>query len=399
MFDNALNYVLELFSAAQFVPHAVCLLWRPDLLWMHGLSDLFISLAYLAIPLTIIKAVHARPDLLDPKVARLFAVFITACALSHLSALMTLWVPAYGLQGVIKVITAAVSIFTAIQLARLLPAFLTMPSREELAQKEADVRVERRMREEAQEVRDKLSEFAHVASHDLKAPLRGISNQARFLQEDHGEFLAPDAKKRLDRIKVLCAQMEGIISTLLRYSQIGKTAASVDVRMHEVVDQIRSTLAETIEDKGAKIVVTTRLPDVYGDPSEVTTVFSNLIVNGLKYNDSDTVRLEIGFEDAVSVNGSTLRNVYYVRDNGIGIDPEFHDDVFRMFKRLHHHEAYGGGDGAGLAFVKRVIENSGGCISLVSSLGNGSTFYFSFGSDEEEQVPAQSSQTGSLGYV
>ncbi|MFK7746197.1 MAG: hypothetical protein AB8B47_14170 [Roseobacter sp.] len=132
-----LNYILELFSSAQFVPHAVCLLWRPDLLVMHGVSDFLISAPYLTIPIIILKAVKSRSDLLDPKVARLFAGFITACALSHLAGLLTLWYPAHGVQDVIKLATAAVFIYTAVQLPRLLPGFLTLPSRKEMALKHA----------------------------------------------------------------------------------------------------------------------------------------------------------------------------------------------------------------------------------------------------------------------
>ena len=120
------------------------------------------------------KAVKSRPDLIDPKVAKLFAAFITARALSHLAGLVTLWFPIYGIQGLIKVATAAVSIYTAIQLAKLLPIFLKMPSHQDMAKKNAEVELERMRTAEAQESQAKLSEFAYIASHDLKAPMRGI---------------------------------------------------------------------------------------------------------------------------------------------------------------------------------------------------------------------------------
>lgn len=373
-----LNYILELFSATQFVPHAVCLLWRPDLLVMHGLSDFLICAAYLAIPVTILKAVKSRPDLLDPKVARLFATFITACALSHLAGLLTLWYPAYGLQGAVKVATAAVSIFTAVQLARLLPVFLTMPSREELARKEAEVEIEQTRATEAQEARDKLSEFAYIASHDLKAPMRGIANQARFLVEDHGDALEPDARRRLDRMQELCRQLEGLISTLLKYSRIGKSEAQEEVDPNDVVTEVTTSLQELLAEKNAEIVVETTLPNLNVNPADIMTVLQNLIVNGLTYNDAEEKRIAIGFEDEVSVKGKKLLDTYYVRDNGIGIDAEFHEDVFRMFKRLNQPEAYGAGSGAGLAFVRKVVESNGGSILLQSAPGRGTTFYFSF---------------------
>jgi len=389
-----IDYILELFSSAQFVPHAVCLLWRPDLLVMHGLSDLLICAAYFAIPVTIMRAVKARPDLLDPKVARLFAAFITACALSHLSGLLTLWYPAYGFQGAIKVATAAVSIFTAIQLARLLPVFLTMPSRQEMAHKEAEVELQQRMKHEAQEARNKLSEFAYIASHDLKAPMRGIANQARFLIEDHGKSLEPDAHRRLDRMQELCGHLEALISTLLKYSRIGRSDAREDVDPEQFVNSISMLLSETLAEKNAHIEIETQLPVIQANPSDITTVFQNLILNGLTYNDAEEKHIAIGFKEEAIVNGSPMRDAFYVRDNGIGIDPEFQKDVFRMFKRLHHPDAYGEGSGAGLAFVRKVVEDNGGTIGLTSAPGEGSTFYFSF----TEQAPAKTRTAGATPF-
>lgn len=378
-----LDYILELFGAAQFVPHAVCLLWRPDLLIMHGVSDLLISASYFTIPVIIIKAVKRRPDLMDPGVARLFAAFITACALSHLSGLVTLWVPAYGVQGVIKMATAAVSIYTAVQLARLLPVYLTMPSRNDLASKVAQVAIEQEKAREAKEARDKLSEFAFIASHDLKAPLRGIANQARFLIEDHGDAIEPDARRRLNRMQDLCGHLEMLITTLLKYSRIGRSEAHKNVDPAEMVNTIVSTLKEFIAEQNAVVTVETVLPEISADPSDLQTVFQNLIVNGLTYNEATDKKVWVGYMDEKTVDSVRLQNVFYVRDNGIGIDGEFHDDVFRMFKRLNQPEAYKGGSGAGLAFVKKVIESNGGAIKLSSTPGHGTTFYFSFSKPED----------------
>lgn len=387
-----INYLLELFSSAQFVPHAVCLLWRPDLLIMHGVSDFLICAAYFAIPVTILRAVKARPDLLDPKVASLFAAFITACALSHMSGLLTLWYPAYGFQGVVKVATAGVSIYTAIQLARLLPVFLTMPSRQEMARKEAEVAIEQRKREAALEARDKLSEFAYIASHDLKAPLRGIANQARFLSEDHGETLEPDARQRLGRMQELCGQLDGLISTLLNYSRIGKSDARETVDPGEIANSISASIEETLTEANAEIIVETRLPEIQANPSDISIVLRNLIVNGLTYNQSEEKRIAIGFQEEAVVNGVRLLDAFYVRDNGIGIDAEFQEDVFRMFKRLNQPDAYGEGSGAGLAFVRKAIESNGGVIRLSSTPGQGSTFYFSF-TEQPVASPATAGHT------
>lgn len=386
------HYLEGLFSAAQFVPHAVCLLWRPDLLAMHGISDFLIGAAYLTIPLLILQASRRRPDLIDVRVARMFAAFITACALSHLAGLLTLWVPAYGFHGVIKVATAAISVYTAIQLTRLMADFLTLPSREEMAANRELVVISEARAERAEEVREKLSEFAYVTSHDLKAPVRGLSNHAKFLIEDHGEAIAPDARRRLDRMVELCEHMDRLISTLLRYSRIGRTAAEVDVDPGDAVDRIRRSLAEMLAERHGVIEIETPLPRLRANPADVDTVFRNLIINGLTYNDSDEKVVGVGFCHEVVVNGERLRDAYYVRDNGIGVDPEFREDAFRMFKRLQPRDAYGEGTGAGLAFVRKIAECAGGRAVLSSEPGLGSTFYVTF-SAPPKPAPAPDAST------
>lgn len=392
------QYLETLFGAAQFVPHAVCLLWRPDLLFMHGASDLLIGIAYLTIPFVILKAMRRRPDLVDVGVARLFVAFISACALSHLAGLLTLWVPAYGLQGVIKILTAGISLYTAVQLARRLPVFLTLPSREEMArQVDAMVRSERRA-ELAEEAQEKLGEFASIASHDLKAPIRGLANHVRFLIEDHGPSLDPDARQRLDRMSTLCEHMDELITTLLRYSRIGRIEAEVEVDAEETVRAISESLDELLTEKNGVIEIETPLPKLRANPADVDTVLRNLILNGLTYNDAETRVVTVGFAQETVANGERLRDVYYVRDNGIGIDPEVHEDVFRMFKRLNQPEAYGGGSGVGLAFVKKIVEASQGAIRLTSETGAGSAFYVSFtrqaASDDEPRAAEQPTSAG-----
>jgi len=373
-----LNLLRSLFDSAQFVPHGVCLLWRPDLIILHGGSDFLIAAAYLTIPFVILRAMRRRPDLVDARVGRMFAAFITACALSHLSALATLWVPAYGIQGFVKLLTAIVSAYTAFQLVRLLPVFLQMPSREEMIRKDAELLLRQREMEAARASQEKMSEFAYIASHDLKAPVRGILNQARFLKEDHGTALPDEARTRIDRIAELCEQVEGLISTLLRYAKLGQSQAHERVDVTRVVTDIADSVREYVDERGARIVTDPDLPAVEADPAEVEIVFRNLILNGLKYNVSDHPEVRIGYRDTAIVNGRQLRQVYAVRDNGVGIDPDLRGAVFRMFKRLHHDEAFGAGTGAGLAFVKKVVEAGGGAVDVESTPGEGSVFYVSF---------------------
>ncbi len=126
--------VSYLFGAASFMPHGYCLLWRPDLVAIHAISDALIALAYIAIPLMIFGFLRKRPDIQgnSRKIGYLFIAFILACALTHLTALVTLWWPIYGAQGLIKLVTALVSVATAVVVWRVRPMLLAIPSLKDL---------------------------------------------------------------------------------------------------------------------------------------------------------------------------------------------------------------------------------------------------------------------------
>lgn len=245
-------------------------------------------------------------------------------------------------------------------------------------------------------INDNLNEFAHVTAHDLRVPMRGIANHASFLIEDHGDHLPAEVRTRLTRMQDLCSQVENLTATLLKYSRIDRGDASENVQVGAVLADIRSALAELMEARNAEIVVDTPLPALGASVAEVNTVFHNLILNGLLYSDADQPTVHVGFVPHVRAKGRQLNGVFYVRDNGIGIAPEFHEDVFRMFKRLNHPGAYSAGSGAGLAFVRKVVETRGGQVILVSGTGEGSTFYIDFG---DAMVPARPTEAEDMPMV
>jgi len=222
-----------------------------------------------------------------------------------------------------------------------------------------------------------LDDFAYIASHDLKEPLRGLSNNARFLRDDHGDKLGPDGIRRLDRIRYLSARMERLINDLLYFSRLGRQDLAIQhTDINAVVAGIAADL-EAAETSGhAVFCVPHPLPELVCDKTRVTEIFRNLISNALKYNDSPDKIVEIGcFEEVVTPRGR-LRQVFYVKDNGIGIAKEFHDEVFRIFKRLNEEDDTKKGTGAGLTFVRKIVERHGGRIWLDSAPGEGTTFYF-----------------------
>lgn len=237
-----------------------------------------------------------------------------------------------------------------------------------------------------------LDEFAYIASHDLKEPLRGIHNHSRFLLEDNEDKLDEDSVGRLKRLTYLSQRMERLVNDLLYFSRIGRQDLSVGpTDLNAVIQDIGVTLETFLAEHNARIAVPRPLPLVTCDKIRVAEVLRNLITNAVKYSDAKERIVEIGCQDAPPATGfATTAPVFYVRDNGRGIAPEFHEDIFRMFKRLQKSSDKEEGTGVGLTFVKKIIERHGGRIWLESELGKGTTFYFTLeGSRDDKRSDAR----------
>lgn len=224
---------------------------------------------------------------------------------------------------------------------------------------------------EVKAINKELDDFTYIASHDLKEPLRGIHNYASVIKEDHADNLGDEVTLYVNSIQRLAARMTTLTDTLLAYSRLGSTnikKESVDV--DSVVDEVTKDMSSLRSDE-AKLQRVGKLGNATGDAIRIGEVFQNLIQNAIKYNDKPEKLIELGRDD-----NSGAHPVFYVRDNGIGIQPHHQGSVFRIFKRLHEQNKYGGGTGAGLTIVKKIIERHGGRIWLESVPGEGTTFYF-----------------------
>jgi PAS domain S-box-containing protein len=231
-----------------------------------------------------------------------------------------------------------------------------------------------------------LDDFAYIASHDLKEPLRGIHNHARFLLEDNAEKLDQESIGRLGRLVYLSQRMERLVNDLLYFSRLGRHELAIQqTDVTAVISDIESTLDVFLTERHAKIVIGTRLPEVVCDKTRVTELFRNLITNAVKYNDRPEKTVEIGWLAEHPTNeGWQAHNVFYVKDDGRGIDKEFHTEIFRIFKRLQAASEKEEGTGVGLTFVKKIVERHGGRIWLESELGKGTTFYFTLEASRDE---------------
>ena len=215
---------------------------------------------------------------------------------------------------------------------------------------------------------EELSQFAHVVSHDLKAPLRAIANYSTWLAEDLDEsVLNEDHREYLNEIQVAVQQAETLIEDLLEFSRIGRQ----EVRQERVqlARFFRQLLASLELGSDAAVSVAPDLPDIDSVPTLLKQIFQNLIINAVKYNLSPLKTVAI---EARALPDGTLEIA--VRDNGIGIDPKFHERVFQIFQRLHTREEFDG-TGIGLAIVRKAARQLGYGVRLESALGAGSSFF------------------------
>jgi signal transduction histidine kinase len=244
-----------------------------------------------------------------------------------------------------------------------------------------------------------LDDFAYIASHDLKEPLRGLFNHASFLLEDYKHKIDDDGVRRLNRLGQLCQRMERLINDLMYFSRLGRADLAVqETDPNAVIVEIEQMMESVLSECHARIVVPRALPQIVCDKTRVTEVFRNLITNAVKYNDKTERVVEIGFLGSVITEERIERNVFYVRDNGVGIDPEFHQEIFRIFKRLQNaSDGQEAGTGVGLTFVKKIVERHGGRIWLESESGKGTVFYFSLNCGRNE--PARNAHENAIDPV
>ena len=214
-----------------------------------------------------------------------------------------------------------------------------------------------------------LDDFSHIASHDLQAPLRGISNLAEWLVSDLEDKLPIESQQQLQLIQSRVIQMNTMINGLLQYARVGRE------NIDDVTIDLSNLIAEVIElldpPTGFEIRFPTNLPKINTQVLLLKQVLSNLIGNAIKYYDSPNPEVEILVEDYESCLHFT------VIDNGLGIAPENHKKIFSIFQTLVSREDLKG-TGIGLTIVKKIVESRGGSVWVESELGRGSTFSFTW---------------------
>jgi light-regulated signal transduction histidine kinase (bacteriophytochrome) len=218
-----------------------------------------------------------------------------------------------------------------------------------------------------------LEAFAYTVSHDLRAPLRAMDGFSRILIEDFSGELPPEAQRYLNRIRENAQAMGQLITHLLDFSRLGRRPISRDsVDMERVVRQVFEDLETELEGRRVKLILKP-LPVCDVDRALIKQVFANLIGNAVKYTAARD-EAEIVVESVVV--GDEVH--YVVRDNGVGFQMEYVDNVFHIFERLHRSEDFEG-TGLGLAIVKRIVEKHGGRAWAEAVPDQGASFYFTIG--------------------
>ena len=410
-------------SAAQFIPHGYCLAWRPDLVMLHLISDGLIALSYFTIPAGIYYFLRQRPDFTYRWLAHGFAAFIICCGLTHVLGVMTLWYPYYGVEGIMKAVTAAVSVCTAMALWPLLPRILSLPSQDSLQQanfalsREIDERgkVEDELRELSQALEAKVAErTAELQSKvsELEAAQQDLTRLARDNQIARREAEEADRSKTAF-LRNVCHELRTPLNAILGYSELltsGLLGQIDDERRNEYLHLIHgsgahllSLLTDLIDldqigtghrkfehldvdvaETGAEAVAMLRLRANEGgvalhdelthgllavtDRLALKQVLINLLSNAVKYTPKG---------GAVRINGCRNGGLIEIAvcDNGIGTDKEHLGHLGQVFVRGGS-EMVRQSEGSGrLALCHALLNQMSGSIRFVSALNEGTTVY------------------------
>jgi light-regulated signal transduction histidine kinase (bacteriophytochrome) len=214
-----------------------------------------------------------------------------------------------------------------------------------------------------------LQEFAYVASHDLQEPLRMITSYLLLLSERYRGRLDQDADEFIGFAADGAKRMKQLINDLLAFTRLGRDEKGfVKVETSALLQKVIDDLTVASQECQAEIKATA-LPEVIGNPFQLSRLFQNIIENSLKYRREESPKIEI----SASQQGTSWR--FSIADNGLGIQPEFTEKIFGMFQRLHGRDKYSG-SGIGLAICRRIVSLHGGRIWVESEFGKGSVFNF-----------------------
>ncbi|MEO9872036.1 CHASE domain-containing protein [Ekhidna sp.] len=215
-----------------------------------------------------------------------------------------------------------------------------------------------------------LSQFAYITSHDLQEPLRTVSNCAKLLKDDYGEKLDDEANYLIQTMTRATTRMSSLIHAILEYSRLGKEVdMNESINCNKLINALKRDMNMLMEENSVKVIYQ-NLPTIKGNKIMIKQLFLNLITNSIKYRKKDVTPI-------IEIDGFTHPEFheFTIKDNGIGIEPEYRERIFEIFQRLHNSAEYTG-TGIGLSSCKKIVEVHNGTIEVSSSLDMGSIFKF-----------------------
>lgn len=345
-----MNPFALLFDTADFPARWHCGRWTELHGWVHIVSDAAIFFAYAFISSLLLILLVRRERIPFPRILALFVAFIACCGLTHLNEAVIFWQPVYRWAGLVKLITALISVGTAFAMVLVIPQVQRLRTPAELEQE-----VERRTSMLQQSNAD-LESFAYVASHDLKAPLRAVDNLSAWLEEDLADRLEPDEAEKMELLRGRVRRMEMLLDDLLSYSRASRAVHDIqEVNVGELVAELCQTQLEL--PAGFTLELSPDLPTLSTARIPLEQVFRNLISNAVKHHDRGEGRIEVSW--APHPHG----HAFSVRDDGPGIPAEQRERVFGLFKTLRPRDEVEG-SGIGLSLVQRLVKRYFGEVSI-----------------------------------
>jgi signal transduction histidine kinase len=391
--DDIVRFFLQATDPAGFRPQWQNGAWGTVHGWVHIASDVAICLVYLALAAALIRFIRRRPGAGRIGLFALLCLFALTAAASALDAGMFWW-PGYRIFTGVKAGAALASVATLLLIHPLVPKLLAMRNpvelHREIAQRrrtELELRqvhaqlegvIEQRTAELATK-NEEMEQFLNTVSHDLKNPIVTCLGLLGMVRTD---LQAGNTNETLDsvaRIERSVTRMRHLIEDLLNLSRIGRVRFELTtVSLLQMIRTIREELTPRLTEAGVVLDIADDLPTVKADERWMTEVFENLITNALKYGcDNLHPRITVG---CANTEGEAR---IFVRDNGRGIDPKDHAQIFEPFKRLRSDKE---GSGMGLAIVVRIVKMHGGRVWIESQPGQGAAFWVALPMAEAEPV-------------